>query len=740
MKVQRKPFTVREIAAACGGVFYGDFAILDKTVDSIATILKNISGNACCFVASMRKAVTDAEYMKKLIDEAYAKGALCVVSDLALSTSKPYIKVSSMRWKAGVLHSIGLLWTRSCVIPTISITGSNGKTCVTDMVDEVLKQKLTTSKIKVWTEQPDNPVFLWHDKHDVAVVETATGSGWSNQRNGELLRPDVVVITMIGTAHMGHYKIQSRDSVLEAKAKLLDYLSPAGIAYLNGDDDKLTTLALSPPQTIKWFGLNKKHDYYATISEVAMTGSKCKFVRKSDGLSLSLTIPVPGNHMVYNALPAFAIGLDFGIELDSIKYALEHFSAPKSRTNVIETDFLTIIEDCHNAAPESCRVAIDVVANSEKRKVFCFGGMLELGENSLSLHEDVAKYAAERVDVALFSGEFADAMKSAFIETASQGKSALAFDDRDKLMLDLWPLIQKDDVILVKASGGVAFSPIAERLKLFADNSPPPSHSNNICIVDQDGDVLFDKKADAREYPASNTKILTCIMALEKLALDDRIEVPETLKRDTNVLEPYETFALMDALYLLMLESSNGMALTIADNIAGSTEAFVKQMNKFAELLGVESPSFCSPAGLGSRAKERVSPKEMLKIMSYAIKNKTFRQIISTPSKTIYSSKKRFDLVNTNELVISDNPQYYSLCGGGKTGTWINKKEGKEIGRVYSLVSFSQKGDTTLLMSQMSDFATKNDGSRRFKEAAAMYEWAFANYEKLKKQPWEDKT
>lgn len=181
-------------------------------------------------------------------------------------------------------------------------------------------------------------------------------------------------------------------------------------------------------------------------------------------------------------------------------------------------------------------------------------------------------------------------------------------------------------------------------------------------LVDVDSQtILYEKEARRRLPPASTTKIMTAILALEKGKLNDRVTVPANLQVEGSLmgLQPGETLTLEELLYGLLLPSGNDAALVIAQHIGGSVEAFVAAMNAKAQALGLTDTHFENPNGLDG-PNHYSSARDLWLLASYALRNPVFAKIVSTRTATVAGR----ELVNRNELLSS-----YPDADGVKTGT-----------------------------------------------------------------------
>lgn len=225
--------------------------------------------------------------------------------------------------------------------------------------------------------------------------------------------------------------------------------------------------------------------------------------------------------------------------------------------------------------------------------------------------------------------------------------------------------------------------------------------------------VLEGSNINDKKLIASITKIMTCIIALENSDINQEVEVSsEVLKSYGSgiYIEIGEKLTLEDLLYGLMLRSGNDAALEIARVVSKSQEEFVKLMNLKAKDLGMNNTLFINDSGLEDNKGDgnKSSSYDMAILMSYALKNDKFKEIISTKRKIVKSSHKTYDWYNKNKLLTD-----YKYCIGGKTG--FTKKARR------TLVTAASKDDKTIIIVTLND---PND----FSNHKNLYESSFKKY------------
>ena len=446
-----KKFTLREIAAACGGQYFGDEALKDTAVTSVERDSREIKEGSL-FLAIKGGRVDGHDFIEKCYDS----GAVCAICETAPENAKkPYILVPST---LEAVKKIGRAYREKFDIPVVGVSGSVGKTSTKEMLYAVLSQKFKTHKTQGnLNNELGVPLTLLSMPEDAqaAVIEMGISGFGEMTRLAEMAQPTVCVLTVIGCCHLEN--LGDRDGVLKAKTEMFAHAREGAAFILNGDDDKLSTVTEVNGQKPIFFGLDKSNRYYAeNIENNGEGGVSCTLC--FDGKRLDVTIPAIGSYMVSNALAAVATGDLLGLSDEQLKNGVEAYKTVGSRANVINTGRFRIIDDCYNANPTSVKASLDTLMNFPGRRVAVLGDMKELGQNELSLHFDTGAYAKELgVDLVLAVGPLAKEL--------AKGAGGEWFASIDALTPMLPALINDGDTVLVKASHSMQFEKITEFLK-----------------------------------------------------------------------------------------------------------------------------------------------------------------------------------------------------------------------------------------------------------------------------------
>lgn len=452
-----KNLTLKNMAAACGGTYIGPENLLNREVSAITTDSRTIEQDSL-FVAIKGERVDG----HKFIPQVMASGALAVLSEQPLNPETPHILVSS---SLEAVKGIAEFYLKQLQIPVIGITGSVGKTSTKEMIASVLSQKYNTLKtLGNFNNELGLPltVFRLRDEHQIAVLEMGISDFGEMTRLARIARPNTSVITNIGQCHLEN--LGDRDGVLKAKTEVFDFLQADGRAILNGDDDKLRTITGVNSQPPIFFGLDSDCDYYADeIQSLGLKGTKCRIHTPND--AFEVIIPIPGRHMVYNALAGTAVGVSYGLTSQQIKTGIESLQSLSGRFHIIETSDYTIIDDCYNANPVSMKASLGVLQDGLGRRIAILGDMGELGENEAQLHREVGTYAGTLdIDGCICVGPLCKNMVEG-IHSVNPDMYVCHMDTLEALLEQLPQLVHKGDTLLVKASHFMKFDQIVKKLE-----------------------------------------------------------------------------------------------------------------------------------------------------------------------------------------------------------------------------------------------------------------------------------
>ena len=445
------PCTAREICAAVGGTLLQDSGapVTGVTTDSRAVQPGQL------FIPLVGERFDGHAYISKALDGG-AAGCLTAREPETLLPGKLYIRVADTRLALKALAS----WYRDKFdLPVVQVTGSAGKTTTKEMIASVLSQRYNTLRTEGnFNNDIGAPLTLLRlmPEHQAAVIETGMNHFGEIRYLGEMVRPDIAVITNVGDAHIENLG-NTRQGILRAKCEIFENLTPEGIAVLNGDDELLNTVTL--PQTILRCGVGDGCGVRVTdIDDRGLEGVACTVT--IEGEHYRLTTSAPGRYMIYPMAMAAAIGRRLGLTREEIAAGVAAYTTVGSRMHLIRLPGeRLVIDDCYNANPQSMAEGLRMLAASPaQHRVAVLGDMGELGQLTAQAHRDMGALTRRLGLTAVAVGE----KMHALTETDPQ---AQWFATVEEAMPAIRQLFTPGTAVLVKASHAMHFERIVKGLE-----------------------------------------------------------------------------------------------------------------------------------------------------------------------------------------------------------------------------------------------------------------------------------
>ncbi|KTD33182.1 UDP-N-acetylmuramoyl-tripeptide--D-alanyl-D- alani ne ligase [Legionella nautarum] len=391
------------------------------------------------------------------IKDAVAKGAAAVIcSRKNTEVTIPQIEVTDT---LQALAKLAAHYRLTIHCPVIALTGSNGKTTVKEMISSILPKPAhaTPGNLNNHIGAPLSVLQLLPE-HRYAVFELGANHIGEIAHTVAVVQPQVALINNIAPAHIEGFG--SIDGVARAKGEIYQGLSADGTAVINDDDDyahfwdellrdkKQLRFSLTKPVDVYARNLSFNEGGYASFALVLPIGEA------------EVSLQVPGEHSVRNALAAASCCYAVGISLTDIVQGLNQFQGVAGRMAFrAGKNNSLIIDDTYNANLRSVLIAIDVLAKRQGQRILVLGNLGELGAWTREHHEEIGRVAQQRgIDRLMTCGTHSEYSALAF------GSAAKHYKNQEELARDLLPELNKNTTVLVKGSRSAAMEKIVQQL------------------------------------------------------------------------------------------------------------------------------------------------------------------------------------------------------------------------------------------------------------------------------------
>jgi UDP-N-acetylmuramoyl-tripeptide--D-alanyl-D-alanine ligase len=337
----------------------------------------------------------------------------------------------------------------------VGVTGSAGKTTTKEAVAEVLGAHFSVLKSHGnLNNEFGLPLQLLklEPQHEIAVVEMGMSHTGEIAALARIAHPDWGIVTNVGNAHAQNFP-DGVAGIARAKYELVQSLSASGVAILNCDDPYVGQFGRDFHGRSIYFGIGPCADPKASEIEDLGAGG-VRFQVTAGAEQATVTLALLGRHNIWNVLAAIAAGVEAGIPLAECAAAAGRLRPPDKRGEVLHIGEATVINDCYNSNPEALKSMIATLASMPaKRRILVAGEMLELGAESVALHRECGKVAAES-GIDLVVGVRGNAQF--LVEAAREaGSLAIFLPSAEKAGEWLKEELRPGDAILLKASRGV---------------------------------------------------------------------------------------------------------------------------------------------------------------------------------------------------------------------------------------------------------------------------------------------
>ena len=374
------------------------------------------------------------------------------------------------------LQSVAGAWRRRFDPLVVGITGSIAKTSTKEAVAAVLGSVMPTLKNEGNLNNEIGlplTVLRMRAEHRAAVLEMGMYVGGEIADLARIGRPEIGVVTAVQAVHLS--RIGTIEAVEKAKGELVEALPDDGVAVLNADDERVRRMALRTRARSITYG-------FAADADVRATGVRS---RGLEGMEFELWVAgqrwlvetrALGALSVHNALAAVAVGHAAGLSMAAIVAALANGWSAPHRVQPLTAGKVAIIDDTYNASPGSVIAALDLLAGLSGRRIAVLGEMRELGDDHVDGHRRVgAAAAAVGLERLVVVGPEAAGIAAGARAAGLSGYRIIETADRAAALDALLSILEPGDVVLVKASRGVALDLLVEQLVVALRSAGEPT-------------------------------------------------------------------------------------------------------------------------------------------------------------------------------------------------------------------------------------------------------------------------
>ena len=439
------PLSIEQIAQFAGAV--GHTGNRERFITNLSTDSRTVQPGDL-FVA-LRGENFDGH---KFVPQALERGATgAIVEEKWTGKSSPDFALLRVADTLTSYQQIAAHYRQSLGIKVVAITGSNGKTSTKDFTASVLGRRFRVAKTE---GNFNNHVGLPRTmleasaRDEIGVWEIGMNHPGEIAPLARLAQPDVAIVTNIGIAHLEF--MGTRAAIAQEKGELAAALSASGTLILNREDEFADAIAKRTAARVVFAGIGRGE---VQAREIVQSAEGAEFTVTERAHRCHTILPVPGMHMVQNALLAIAAGRVFGLSLEECAAGLAAAPLTKARLQIRKIHGVQFIDDSYNANPDSMKAALRTLAalETDGQRIAVLGQMAELGAESSRGHREVGQVAASLgidrlISLGKGSAEIADAARDAGLTNSSTLGSAT--EAVDLLRENARP----GDLVLVKGS------------------------------------------------------------------------------------------------------------------------------------------------------------------------------------------------------------------------------------------------------------------------------------------------
>ena len=433
-----KKIELEKVVEVLNGKYFGDKGLKGRSLSGVSVDSRIIKEGEM-FFALKGENFDGFDFL----EEAIKKSGVPAVADKEVGKSETIIVEDAL----GALGDLSAYYKKITDVFTIAVTGSYGKTTTKDFIGSIFSGKYSTLvSFKNYNNLIGVPLNLFRlDNEKIAVLEFGTNRFGEIRRLSAIVEPDIALITGIGSAHLQAFG--DLNGVLKEKSDIAVGLK--GPLFVNGDDPLLRNI--KGKEIIK-VGFSEDNDFSFSILQESVDGT----IFSTANSSFWIKLPTVG--MLRCAMFAVSVALHYGISPREIQQGLVKVENVPHRMNIKRTEMFNIIDDTYNSNPDSLLNAVSFLSLMPGRKIAVLGPMLELGENTLSIHRETGKKLRFRINDLIAIGREA----GSFVEGFGGGYSV---PNKQEALEKLREILRKGDTILFKSSRALKLETLIDQLR-----------------------------------------------------------------------------------------------------------------------------------------------------------------------------------------------------------------------------------------------------------------------------------
>ena len=359
-------------------------------------------------------------------------------------------------------------------LPVTAVTGSVGKTTTKEMLCAALSSaRAVYKKDGNYNSTIGLPLSFLEipPSSEEAVLEMGMSARGEIEAMTAAVQPDIAIIANIGSSHLEH--LGSRENIARAKLEIAEGLRAGGTLLINGDEPLIAhaeaAVADRNVRVLRLSLAGAADADYTVLSMTARDGGMAFDLATPDGCWTDLWVPAIGEHIVWAAAFATAVGQLRGLTAGQVREGLACYRPAAMRQNSRVVGGVTILEDCYNAAPESMRAALGVLRlTPATRRIAVLGDMKELGEDTVALHRGVGAEAVRQgVDRLIAVGELGREIAAGAVSAGMSAETVHHVSGAEEYACaaeQIARMLACGDCVLFKASRAMALEKMAEEV------------------------------------------------------------------------------------------------------------------------------------------------------------------------------------------------------------------------------------------------------------------------------------